>query len=149
MLRGSEFVGMSWALLAYQQVWAQHRTQGHGYISFIISAYPWHNSFSPLSYAALWGSARCPRMLPLRLEPGQDGARQRAQLHGHSFASVLTCAVLLNYASHFTSVKSVKIHKGLCATGGRLYHVILEVSAAWKNSTYVLARCMPAVQKLW
>lgn len=149
MLWESEFVGISWALRAHQQVRAQHKTQGHGHISFIISAYPWHNSFFPLSYAALWGSACFPRMLPLTLEPGQDGARQKAQLHGHSFASVLMRVVLLTYTSHFTSVKSVKIHKGLCATGGRLYHVILEVSAAWKNSTYVLARCMPAVQKLW
>lgn len=57
--------------------------------------------------------------------PGKD-----PQLHGRSFASVLTCVVLLNYASRFASVKSVLIHEGLCATGGRLYHVILEVSAA-------------------
>lgn len=69
-------------------------------------------------------------MLPLTLEPGQDGARQRPQLHGRSFASVLTCVVLPHYASHFLSVKSVLVHEGLCATGGRLYHVILEVSAA-------------------
>ena len=148
MLQESEFVGISWALLEHQQVRAQHKTQGHRHISFIIPAYPRHDS-SPLSYAALRGSACCPRVLPLTLEPGQDGARQRSQFHGHSFASVLMCVALLNYALYFTSVKLVKIHKGLCATGGRLYHVILEVFAAWKNSTDVLARCMPAVQKLW
>lgn len=43
---------------------------------------------------------------------------------------LLVCVALLNHTSHFISVKSVKIHKGLCVTGGRLYHVFLEVSAA-------------------
>lgn len=148
MLRESEFVGIPGALLAHQQVWAQYKTQGHGDMSFIISSYPRINSFSPPSYAA-WSSACCPRTLPFTLEPSQDGARQKTQLHGHSSASVLMCVVLLNYTSHFTSAKPVKIHTGLCATGGSLYHLILEVSAAWKNSIDVHARCMPAVQKLW
>lgn len=83
------------------------------------------------------------------LEPSQDGGRQRAQFPCHSFAPVLLRVALLNYTSRFTSAKWVKIHEGLCVTGGRLYHVILEVSAARKDSTDVLARCMPTVGKLW
>lgn len=40
------------------------------------------------------------------------------------------CIVLLSCTSYSTSVEQGKIHKGLCVTGGRLYHVILDISAA-------------------
>lgn len=87
-----------------------------------------------------------PGCLHLRWHPAKMGPVREPS---STVILLFMCAVLLNYTSYFTWAKSVKIHKWLSATGGRLYHVILEVSAAWKYSIYVLARCMPAVQKLW
>lgn len=89
-----------------------------------------------------------PRMLPLVSELGSSQVGSQALCSSPCFCADV-CVLSLNHTSHVTSVKLVKIHKGFCAIGGGLHHIILEVSTAWKNSIYLLARYMPAVQVLW
>lgn len=87
------------------------------FISFLFFALPGEVQLAVASPAHFHWS-------PARMGPSKEPISMAIPL------LLCLCVVLLNYTSHSTSVKSVKIHKGLCVTGGRLYHVILDISAA-------------------